>query len=130
MTETAASPSAVLPSEKRGPNVLLIVIAFAATIAVNLAVTLFVLDHYKLLSDREIVSINAADTLMAFVASQDPTISAEELAARVKDLNATIDARIERFASERGVIVVNSAAVLAGMRDATGELLSHLEIRQ
>ena len=67
---------------------------------------------------------------MAFVASQDPTISAEELAARVKDLNATIDARIERFASERGVIVVNSAAVLAGMRDATGELLSHLEIRQ
>lgn len=128
MTEFSSKLPVIVQTEQRGPSMMMLVSMLVLTVIVNLAVTLFFLDRYDLLGDREIVSVNAADTLMAFVASQDPTISSEELEARVKQLNSNIDAMIQGFATERGVIVVNSAAVLAGARDATGDLLAHLEI--
>ena len=104
--------------------------AGAALLVLNLAVTLSVLDLYGLLQNREIVSINAADMVMGFVAAQDATISEEELQLRVRALNQNLDQVIGAFAQERNVIVVNSAAVLGGTRDVTGDVLAHLGVVQ
>lgn len=128
MRKTPANLPVVYQADAPSSSFMILLLSGFAICTLNLAITLFVLDHYDLLGGREIVSVNAADTLMAFVASQDPTISSEELERRVKALNVNIDAEIDHFANQRGVIVVNSAAILAGARDATGELLGHLEI--
>lgn len=127
---TEQTTDGFLPAEpaSRELDFVTIIGVLAVTVAINLALTFYLFDRYGFLEEREIVSINAADTLVAFVASQDPSVTSDELAARVKDLNNKIDAQIEKFAFERGVIVVNSAAVLAGARDVTGDLLATLEI--
>jgi len=101
-----------------------------ALLVLNLAVTLSVLDRYGLLQNREIVSINAANMVMGFVAAQDARISEEELQLRVRALNQSLDAVIGTFAQNRNLIVVNSAAVLGGTRDVTGDVLAHLGVVQ
>lgn len=96
----------------------------------NLALTLLVLDRSGNLTSREIVSINAADMVMGFVASQDPSISEEELKAKVLQLNQSLDPIISAFAAENNLIVVNSAAVLGGTRDITPAMLASLGLKQ
>lgn len=99
-------------------------------VVINLAVTLGILDHYGLLQKQEIVSLDAADMVLGFVASQGPDASEEELAAGIQNLNANLDQAVQQFAQSRGVIVVNSAAVLGGTRDVTPDMLTALGLAQ
>lgn len=106
-------------------------LAAAGVLAIlNLALTLYILDRNNLLTPREIVSINAADMLMGFVAAQDPSISEDELKARIVRLNGALDSLILDFAARNDLVVVNSAAVLGGTRDVTPLLLSQLGMIQ
>ena len=92
----------------------------------NVALTLFVLDRNNLLHPPEIVSVDAATMVMAFVASQDSDISESELQSKIVALNSNLDAAMARYAQSRGVVVVNSAAVLGGTRDVTQDVLADL----
>ena len=114
-------------------NINFIISAFLAATAlaaINVALTLWILDRNDLLRVPEIVSIDAADMVMGFVAAQDPEVSQDALHARILNLNAGLDGAIADFAKERGVIVVNSAAVLGGTRDVTPEMLAALGLKQ
>lgn len=99
-------------------------------IVVNLAVTLWVLDRNGFLEKREIVSIDAANMVMGFVAAQDPNVSEAVLERRIRALNEGLDGAIRTFAADRNVIVVNSAAVLGGTRDVTPDMLAALGLSQ
>ncbi len=105
-------------------------LAATALAAINVAITLWILERNDLLRAPEIVSIDAANMVMGFVAAQDPDVSQEALQARIRNLNAGLDGAIADFAQERGVIVVNSAAVLGGTRDVTPEMLAALGLKQ
>ena len=105
-------------------------LAATALAVVNVALTIWILDRNDLLHAPEIVSIDAADMVVGFVAAQDPDVSQEELQARIRNLNAGLDDAIADFAEERGVIVVNAAAVLGGTRDVTPEMLAVLGVVQ
>lgn len=96
------------------------VIAFAL---VNVAITLMVLKHSGNLGRPEVVSIDAADLIRGFVDAQRPDVSDEELQARIRVLNANLDPIVQAYAREHGLVIVNSAVVLAGIRDVTSELL-------
>lgn len=107
-------------------SILGVLLAALVFTVLNVAVTLAVLDRNGLLASPEIVSLSAADMVVGFVAAQDPGLSQDDLEARIRVLNANLDSAIAAFAAERGIIVVNSAAVLGGARDVTPELLAAL----
>lgn len=92
-------------------------------VLINVAVTLVVLDQTGNLNRPEIVAVDAADLIRSFVAAQDVSLPEEELLARVRVLNANFDLLAATYASERGLLIVNSAAILGGARDVTSELL-------
>lgn len=92
-------------------------------VLINVAVTLVVLDQTGNLNRPEIVAVDAADLIRSFVAAQDVSLPEEELQARVRVLNANFDLLAATYASERGLLIVNSAAILGGARDVTSELL-------
>lgn len=92
-------------------------------VLINVAVTLVVLDQTGNLNRPEIVAVDAADLIRSFVAAQDVSLPEEELQARVRMLNANFDLLAATYASERGLLIVNSAAILGGARDVTSELL-------
>ena len=94
-------------------------------VLINVAVTLVVLDRTGNLNRPEIVSIDAADLIRNFVAAQGPEISEAELQTRVRLLNANFDQLAAAYAAERGLLIVNAAAVLGGTRDVTAELLQN-----
>ena len=103
---------------------LISLLAVAAVLAiVNVAITLTVLDRTGNLARPEIVSVDAAELIKGFVAAQGRGVSDEELAARVRVLNANVDQLIQAYATERQLLVVHSAAVLGGARDITPEFL-------
>ncbi|MEJ8563434.1 TrbI F-type domain-containing protein [Yoonia sp. GPGPB17] len=97
---------------------------------VNVAITLTVLDRTGNLGRPEIVSIDAADLIRGFVDAQGRDVSDEELQARVRVLNANLDPIVQAYASERGLMIVNSAAVLGGVRDITPDLLQQTGLLQ
>lgn len=107
------------------------VLTVAACFAlVNVAITLTVLDSTGNLGRPEIVSIDAADLIRGFVDAQGRDVSDEELQARVRALNANLDPIVQAYASERGLMIVNSAAVLGGVRDITPDLLQQTGLLQ
>lgn len=97
---------------------------------VNVAITLTVLDRTGNLGRPEIVSIDAANLIRGFVDAQGRDVSDEELQARVRALNANLDPIVQAYASERGLMIVNSAAVLGGARDITPDLLQQTGLLQ
>ncbi len=97
---------------------------------VNVAITLTVLDRTGNLGRPEVVSIDAADLIRSFVNAQGRDVSDEELQARVRALNANLDPIVQAYAIERGLMIVNSAAVLGGVRDITPELLQQTGLLQ
>ena len=97
---------------------------------VNVAITLTVLDRTGNLGRPEIVSIDAADLIRGFVDAQGRDVSDEELQARVRALNANLDPIVQAYARERGLMIVNSAAVLGGVRDITPDLLQQTGLLQ
>ncbi len=110
---------------------LISLLAGAACFAlVNVAITLTVLDRTGNLGRPEIVSIDAADLIRGFVDAQGRDVSDEELQARVRVLNANLDPIVRAYASERGLMIVNSAAVLGGVRDITPDLLQQTGLLQ
>ena len=110
---------------------LISLFAVAAVLAiVNVAITLTVLDRTGNLARPEIVSVDAAELIKGFVAAQGRGVSDEELAARVRVLNANVDQLIQAYATERQLLVVNSAAVLGGVRDITPEFLINTGLLQ
>ena len=110
---------------------LISLLAVAAVLAiVNVAITLTVLDRTGNLARPEIVSVDAAELIKGFVAAQGRGVSDEELAARVRVLNANVDQLIQAYATERQLLVVNSAAVLGGARDITPEFLINTGLLQ
>lgn len=112
-------------------TVLIGLTATAACFAiVNVAITLTVLDRTGNLSRPEIVSVDAADLIKGFVEAQGRGVSDEELQARVRLLNANVDQLIQAYAAERQLLVVNSAAVLGGVRDITPEFLINAGLLQ
>ncbi|WP_342075153.1 TrbI F-type domain-containing protein [Yoonia sp. SS1-5] len=118
------------PSKPFFGTLIGITVSAVVLTAINVAITLTIMDRYGLLHAPEIVSIDAANMVMGFVAAQDPGISEEDLQQRIRSLNANLDGVIATFARERGVIVVNSAAVLGGTRDVTPEMLASLGLSQ
>lgn len=110
----------------QAPQIVGLLFGAAALVVVNVAVTLAVLDRNGLLGAPEIVSLNAADMVVGFIAAQGADVSEDDLEARIRTLNANLDGAIATFAEERGIVVVNSAAVLGGTRDVTPELLAAL----
>ena len=102
-------------------------VAFAL---VNVAITLMVLKHSGNLGRPEVVSIDAADLIRGFVDAQGPDVSDEELQARVRVLNANLDPIVQAYAREHGLVIVNSAVVLAGIRDVTSEVLQNTGLLQ
>ena len=96
----------------------------------NVAITLTVLDRTGNLGRPEIVSIDAADLIRGFVDAQGRDVSDEELQARVRALNANLDPIVQAYARERGLMIVNSAAVLGGVRDITPDLLQQTGLLQ
>lgn len=110
--------------------ILRLTLSGVVLLACNLAVTLVVLDYAGLLERPEIVSVNAADMLTGFVVAQDPDISEEDLARRLREMNAGLEEAIDRVARDHNLIVVNSAAVLAGPRDITPQMLAFMGVSQ
>lgn len=90
---------------------------------VNVAITLTLLERTGNLGRPEVVSIDAADLIRAFVDAQGSAVSDEELQARVRVLNANLDPIVQAYARENGLVIVSSDAVLAGIRDVTSEVL-------
>ena len=110
---------------------LISLMAVAVVLAlVNVAITLTVLDRTGNLARPEIVSVDAAELIKGFVAAQGRGVSDEELQARVRVLNANVDQLIQAYATERQLLVVNSAAVLGGVRDITPEFLINTGLLQ
>ena len=110
---------------------LISLLAVAAVLAiVNVAITLTVLDRTGNLARPEIVSVDAAELIKGFVEAQGRGVSDEELQARVHVLNANVDQLIQAYAIERQLLVVNSAAVLGGVRDITPEFLINTGLLQ
>lgn len=134
----AAQPETALITQPSESNVntfnISTIIRYAFTgvalVVLNLAVTLAVLDYNGLLRTPEIVSLDAANMVLGFVSAQDPDVTEDVLQARIRSLNANLDGVIASYAQDRGVIVVNSAAVLGGTRDVTGDVLAALGIVQ
>ncbi len=104
--------------------------AAACFALVNVAITLTVLDRTGNLGRPEVVSIDAADLIRSFVNAQGRDVPDEELQARVRALNANLDPIVQAYAIERGLMIVNSAAVLGGVRDITPELLQQTGLLQ
>jgi len=111
-------------------NIIGFFAAAACFALVNVAITLTVLDRTGNLGRPEVVSIDAADLIRSFVNAQGRDVSDEELQARVRVLNANLDPIVEAYAIERGLMIVNSAAVLGGVRDITPELLQQTGLLQ
>ncbi|MEO1563949.1 MAG: TrbI F-type domain-containing protein [Pseudomonadota bacterium] len=111
-------------------NIIGFFAAAACFALVNVAITLTVLDRTGNLGRPEVVSIDAADLIRSFVNAQGRDVSDEELQARVRALNANLDPIVEAYAIERGLMIVNSAAVLGGVRDISPELLQHTGLLQ
>jgi len=110
---------------------LISLFAVAAVLAiVNVAITLTVLDRTGNLARPEVVSVDAAELIKGFVEAQGRGVSDEELQARVRALNANVDQLIQAYATERQLLVVNSAAVLGGVRDITPEFLINTGLLQ
>ena len=97
---------------------------------VNVAITLTVLERTGNLGRPEVVSIDAADLIRAFVDAQGSAVSDEELQARVRVLNANLDPIVQAYAREHRLVIVSSDAVLAGIRDVTSELLQDTGLLQ
>ena len=97
---------------------------------VNVAITLTVLERTGNLGRPEVVSIDAADLIRAFVDAQGSAVSDEELQARVRVLNANLDLIVQAYAIERGLVIVSSDAVLGGAHDVTSELLQDTGLLQ
>ncbi len=111
-------------------NLIGFLAAAACFALVNVAITLTVLDRTGNLGRPEVVSIDAADLIRSFVNAQGRDVSDEELQARVRVLNANLDPIVQAYAIERGLMIVNSAAVLGGVRDITPELLQQTGLLQ
>lgn len=130
MAETSLPATVTAPSSFGIKSVLSLLAAAVALTVINVAITLTVLDRYGFLKNQEVVSLDAATMIMGFVAAQGADVSEEELQSRIRALNANLDEIVATFANERGVIVVNSAAVLGGTRDVTPDMLASLGLQQ
>ena len=111
-------------------NLIGFLAAAACFALVNVAITLTILERTGNLGRPEIVSIDAADLIRGFVDAQGRDVSDEELQARVRALNANLDPIVEAYARERGLMIVNAAAVLGGVRDITPDLLHQTGLLQ
>ncbi|MBF9052269.1 TrbI F-type domain-containing protein [Roseobacter sp. HKCCD9010] len=114
-------------------NITNIIGYFAGTVClalVNVAITLTLLERTGNLGRPEVVSIDAADLIRAFVDAQGSAVSDEELQARVRVLNANLDPIVQAYAREHGLVIVSSDAVLAGIRDVTSEVLYNTGLLQ
>ena len=67
---------------------------------------------------------------MGFVATKGEDVSEQEWQSRILSIRANLDEIMATLANERGVIVVNSAAVLGGTRDVTPDMLASLGLQQ
>lgn len=130
MAEVSLPATVQAPSSFGIRSVLGLLAAAIALTVINVAITLTVLDRYGFLNSQEVVSLDAATMIMGFVAAQGEDVSEQELQSRILSLNANLDEIIATFANERGVIVVNSAAVLGGTRDVTPDMLASLGLQQ
>ena len=130
MAEVSLPATVQAPSSFGIRSVLGLLAAAIALTVINVAITLTVLDRYGFLNSQEVVSLDAATMIMGFVAAQGEDVSEQELQSRILSLYANLDEIIATFANERGVIVVNSAAVLGGTRDVTPDMLASLGLQQ
>lgn len=106
------------------------IIGSAALIVGTLAVNAFLTDHLmkqRLATDTPmVVTVNAADMLMGFVASRDPNISPAEIEAQAKAFNANLDGYLSDFAEQNNLLIVNSAAIVSGAPDVTAAVLQSI----
>ena len=67
---------------------------------------------------------------MGFVATKGEDVSEQEWQSRILSIRANLDEIMATLANERGVIVVNSAAVLGGTREVTPDMRASLGLQQ
>jgi len=95
-------------------------------VAANVAITSYLIKQNAANAAPTLVTVNAADMLMGLVASQPEGTTSEELAALSKRFNGELDGILQRFAAERNLLIVNSAAVISGALDVTPAVLQSI----
>lgn len=97
-------------------------------IAANVAITSYLIKQSEADAAPTLVTVNAADMLLGLVASQPADTTSEELVALSKRFNGELDGILERFAAERNLMIVNSAAVISGALDVTPAVLRSISL--